>query len=672
MNLSSALDKKKLSLRQEIERLGPVVEALKGARSLEEKAAALGLREVSVEALVKKSLEMIGQAERSLKELCVIEKFYSDMGGILGYHTMMLGQLLANDEKEEAGVSYHVPEWTDICEETAGVRALMVEGIRCLPKMAEIYPVGGAADRLRLQDEKTGEFLPAAQMVFGGRTLLESMVVDLSAREYLHYKLFGVQVTTPIAMMTSQEKDNHAHILSICEKRGWFGRTQEAFRFFCQPSVPTMNTEGAWCHKNGEELLLKPGGHGVIWKLARDGEIFSWLSAQGRTKALVRQINNPIAGIDYGLAAFAGIGFAEGKAFGFGSCPRHLKAAEGMNILKRENGKDVLTNVEYCHFQKVAIEESEKFPANTNLLFVDLKAAEEAVEQHPIPGVLVNVKKIRFFNENQELCEEEVVRLESTMQNLADYFSADDTFLSLNKRHKTISAVKREFTLGASLLETPEGCFLDFLKNGRELLTEHCGFTVPEIYEDAQFFIQGPSFLFRYHPSLGPFYSVIGQKIRGGCLQAGAEMELGIAELDMEGVEVEGSLLIRAACPMGHEDAAGKLLYSERSGKCVLKNVTVRNRGIDREVPNVFWKSEIARQEVCLIQIEGDGEFYAENVTFEGSWHLVVPAGMKITAKEKEGGIVLEEEPLHAPTWSWSYTLEDQQRVVIQKKRRAF
>ncbi len=666
MILSSPLDKKKLLLLQEIDRLGPVAEALKGAKSLEGKAALLGLSEVSVEALVKESLRLIGQSERSLKDLCVIEKFYSDMGGILGYHTMMLGQLLVNNEKEEAGVSYHLPEWTDISEETARVRALMLEGIRRLPETAEIYPVGGAADRLRLQDEKTGEFLPAAQLVFGGRTLLESMVVDLSAREYLHYKLFGVQVTTPIAMMTSQEKENHAHILSICEKRGWFGRTQEAFRFFCQPSVPTMNTEGAWCHKNSAELLLKPGGHGVIWKLACDAEIFSWLAAEGRTKALVRQINNPIAGIDYGLAAFAGIGFAEGKAFGFGSCPRHLKAAEGMNILKRENGKDVLTNVEYCHFQKVAIEESEKFPANTNLLFVDLKAAEEAALQHPIPGVLVNVKKIRFFNEKQELCEEEVVRLESTMQNLADYFSADATFLSLNKRHKTISAVKREFTLGASLLETPEGCFLDFLKNGRELLTEHCGFTVPEIHEDAQFFIQGPSFLFRYHPSLGPFYSLIGQKIRGGRLHAGAEMQLEIAELDLEAVDVDGSLVIRAECPMGREDGAGKLRYSERSGKCILKNVKVRNRGIDREVPNVFWKSEIARKEACLIQIEGDGEFYAENVTFEGAWQFAVPAGMKITAREKDGGIVLEEEPLNAPTWSWSYTIQDQHKIVLQ------
>ncbi len=667
MSLSSTHDKKKLSLQREIARLSPIINAIKGCATIEEKVQVLGLSEVSLEALVKESLRLIGQEELSIVDLLVIEKFYSEMGGILGYHSMMLSQMLALDEKESAsGVSYHLPGWVDISTESDEVRALIIEGIRQLPQMAEIYPVGGAADRLRLQDEQTGEFLPAAQLLFGGKTLLESMIADLSAREYVHYKLLGAQVTTPIAMMTSYEKDNHAHILSICEEMGWFGRSKESFRFFCQPSVPTMNREGAWCKKNASELLMKPGGHGVIWKLARDAKIFTWLFSLGRAKALVRQINNPIAGIDYGLSAFTGIGCSSGKAFGFGSCPRHLKAAEGMNILKRENGKEVLTNVEYCHFQKVSIEENEKFPANTNLLFVDLQAADRAAAEHPIPGVLVNVKKIHFYNENHELCEEEVVRLESTMQNLADYFPADETFLSLNKRDKTISAIKREFTLGASLLETPEGCYLDFLRNARELLVEHCGFAVPEIYEDARLFTEGPSFIFRYDPSLGPFYSVIAQKIRCGRLNTGAELQLDIAEIDIQDLDVDGSLLIRAKSPMGHYEGE-RLRYSERSGKCILKNVAVRNEGIDREVPNVFWKSEIARKESCEIQIQGDGEFYAENVTFQGSWCIVVPAGTKVTAKEKDGFIVLEHELINSPSWSWSYATDDQNRILLSR-----
>ncbi len=419
---------------------------------------------------------------------------------------------------------------------------------------------------------------------------------------------------------------------------------------------------------------MKPGGHGVIWKLAREEKIYPWLFSLGKTKALVRQINNPIAGIDYGLSAFVGLGCSADKAFGFSSCPRHLKAAEGMNILKREQGRDVLTNVEYCHFQKISIEEYEKFPANTNLLFVDLQAADRAAAEHPIPGVLVNVKKIHFYNEKRELCEEEVVRLESTMQNLADYFSAEETFMSLNKRHKTISAIKREFSLyhdcgiGASLLETPEGCFLDFLRNARELLTEHCGFTVPEIHEDARLFTEGPSFIFRYHPSLGPFYSVIAQKVRRGRLNWGSEVQLDIAEADIEDLDVKGSLIVRATIPTGHFDEEGTLRYSERSGKCILKNVSVRNQGIDREVPNVFWKSEILRKECCEVQIAGDGEFYAENVTFRGSFCIVVPDGTKVTAIEKESRIVFQQEHLSAPSWSWSYAIDEQHHLILEKR----
>lgn len=42
--------------------------------------------------------------------------------------------------------------------------------------MAEIYPVGGAGDRLGLVDEETGESLPTAVLPYCGRSLLEGLV----------------------------------------------------------------------------------------------------------------------------------------------------------------------------------------------------------------------------------------------------------------------------------------------------------------------------------------------------------------------------------------------------------------------------------------------------------------------------------------------------------------
>ncbi len=647
------------ALHKELERLSPIVAALKSAKTLEAKAKVLGISEPTLEAIVKASLRLINQEEKSLNDLLAVEQFYSEMGGIVGYHSLMLDNLLSLDKKEEsAGISYRLPPWTDITEETPEVRSLIVEGLRHLPEMAEIYPAGGAADRLRLQDEKTGEFLPGAQLMFKGKTLLASLIDDVSAREYLYYKLFGKQVTTPLALMTSLEKNNHSRLLGICEENGWFGRPRDSFRFFCQPMVPTMNAQGKWLSTGASQLFMKPGGHGVIWKLARDEKVFDWLYSLGRTKTLVRQINNPIAGVDYGLLAFSGAGWRSGKAFGFGCCPRLPNAAEGMDVIKKQGGKEVLTNIEYCHFQKVTVKDGEKFPANTNLLFADLKAVEEVVSNTPIPGVLINLKKTQIIDENNQAREEEVARLESTMQNLGDYIPADNSFVTLQKRHKTIAAIKRRYKPGASLLETPEGSFLDVLKNGRELLTERCHFEVPPLNET-------PSFIFLYHPSLGPLYSVISQKLRGGRLAEGAELQITLAELNAEELDVEGSLLIHAESPMGHTDPTGKVVYSKQTGKCTLKNVKVRNQGIDPSAPNLLWKNEIARKEACEIRIEGDGEFYAENLTLSGPVHVVVYAGSKVTAKEKEGRVEFITEPLHSPSWCWRYSLDAENRISL-------
>ncbi len=140
---------------------------------------------------------------------------------------------------------------------------------------------------------------------------------------------------------------------------------------------------------------LKPGGHGVIWKLAREEGVFDWLLAWGRKKALVRQINNPVANTDHGLFAFTGIGCFQDKAFGFASCPRQVRAAEGINILvekEEENGYGyVLTNIEYCDFKRLGIADKPAepgssyslFPSNTNILFADLSAVLAAVRKMP-------------------------------------------------------------------------------------------------------------------------------------------------------------------------------------------------------------------------------------------------------------------------------------------------
>ncbi|MBS0616114.1 MAG: UTP--glucose-1-phosphate uridylyltransferase [Verrucomicrobia bacterium] len=648
-----------------------------------------------------KSLVALGQADRLFERpyagkemidlldlLIPVERFYADIGGLVGYHAHMLRLISSSTSKKETS-KYLPPQGIDITEENDFVRRMILEGIRSLPLMAELYPLGGAADRLRLHDERTGRPLPAACLPFLGKTLLENIIADLQSREYLYYKLFHAQVTTPIAIMTSMEKENHAHIVSIFEEHEWFGRSKEYFRLFVQPLVPTLNKQGQWCLQGPAQPLLKPGGHGVIWKLAREEGVFDWLFSLGRKKTLVRQINNPVANTDYGLFAFTGIGCAQDKAFGFASCPRQVRAAEGINILveKQQEGSYsyALTNIEYCDFKRLGIADQPSkpgssyslFPSNTNILFADLSAILTAVEKCPIPGILVNLKKLTYRTENGEKREEEIARLESTMQNIADFFteslphrlSPDDahtlsSYLTYNLRRKTIATAKREFTLGSSLLETPEGCFLEILHNAKELL-QRCGFIVPEDADPTMFFHSGPSHIFLYHPALGPLYSIIAQKLRGGRLSSGSELQLGIAEVDIENLDIEGSLRIQADNIMGHFDK-NTLTYSERCGRATLKNVRIRNRGIDLEMPNVYWKNEIARLETCQIILRGMSEFYAENVTLSGDHFIEVEDGIRLIAKEVNGEVVFEREAISEPTWHWEYSADSSDHILLQ------
>lgn len=655
-------------------------------------------------AYLVRALEALGQAERLLgkgfrKEeviplldsIAIVEKFYASIGGIVGYQYRML-QLLSTDPKGEHASStrYYPPEGIDIAEETKEVRGFVWQGLEHMGVLAEIYPVGGAADRLGLRDERTGAPLPAAKLPFLGKTLLEGLMGDLQAREYLYYKLFGKEMITPVALMTSAEKDNYQHILAICEELNWFGRPRNSFRLFCQPLVPTVNKQGEWCLQKEGQLLLKPGGHGVIWRLALEEGIFEWFAAQGRTKALVRQINNPVAGTDYGLLAFTGVGIAENKVFGFASCPRQVRASEGINVLverQKESGYEyTLTNIEYCDFKRFGIVDQpampgsaySKFSSNTNILFADLKAVAEAAERCPIPGTLVNLKKTAYTGIEGEKKEEEIARLESMMQNIADFFTDEfhlplqkgerrelKTYLTYNTRLKTISTAKRAFSLGASLLETPEGCYLDILRNSQDLL-RRCGFKTPDVNDLPSFSAQGPSFIFLYHPGLGPLYSVIAQKLRKGNLQEQSELQLQIADIDLENLTLQGSLQVQAEAVLGHL-SGGLLSYSPRCGKCTLKNVSVRNRGIDVEMPNVYWKNEIARQESCHIILRGFSEFYAENVTLTGDHFIEVEDGFRVEARQEGTEVVFIRTPLEK-SWTWRYSRGEDNRIVLEKE----
>lgn len=620
-----------------------------------------------------------------------LEAFFSEIGGIIGYQILALDLLEHRnfDSSRDVQQTFYPPQGFDVTKPSKELDDVIALGICSQDKLAEIYPVGGAADRLNLHDEQTHMDLPAAKLEFLGKTLLEGIIRDLQAREYLFYKVTRRQVQTPIALMTSEEKSNDRYIREIFKQQRYFYRNRKNFKFFVQPLVPTFTDDGLWCLKDDHNLLTKPGGHGVIWKLAKEQGVLDWLKAQNKQKVLLRQINNPIAGVDLGLLALVGLGFKSKKCFGFASCLRRVQTSEGINILKErqtEKGYNiVLSNIEYCDFKKFNIldepkEESDKysvFPSNTNILFADIHSTEEAVKRCPFPGSLVNFKEMEHFKDSIHV-KGNVARVELLMQNIADGFekcfekSAKENpnpdvraFMTFNKRHKTISPTKKQFVPGAGLVETAMGCFYDYLVNIYDLFVNYCEFDMPDLSGEEDFLKDGLDFLVVYHPGLGPLYSIISQKIRKGCLLRGSELQLEIAELDIENLHLDGSLCIKADQILGHIEN-DELVYSERVGCCILKNVTVKNLGLDHYKDNVFWKNKIYRSESLSIHLEGSSMFIAEDVNFVGQYDIRVKHGTCLIAKMIDNQVEFEEKTLEEGC-AWNYEKGLESKILLSK-----
>lgn len=674
----------------------PVVKTLIESLPIEQKSAIAAVVALGQGSIVFDQVDKTDHVGEKLKELFAtleeVDGFYDMIGGIVGYHYTVLkfiAESKKHSHKEFIPAHYLKPEGLDLREDCAEVRQAIRSGIEKMDLLAEIYPVGGAGDRLDLKHDETKEALPAAALQFKGRTLLEGLIRDLQGREYLNYKLTGEQLTIPIAMMTSHEKNNQQHIIKIFESKKWFGRPKDSYFFFIQPLVPVITVLGTWAMDAPLKLKLKPGGHGVIWKLARDKGVFKWLEEKKKTKALIRQINNPAAGVDHGLVSFSGVGLMTNKDFGFASCPRLLNTAEGVDILV-ETKKDGqyhyrLTNIEYTQFAERGILDApteaggqfSMYPANTNILFADLKTIGKSMSECPIPGMMINMKNtVSVLDHEGHLHQVKSGRLESMMQNIADHietvldhpirqkdYGKLRTYLTYNDRRKTISVTKNSYSPEKSLVETPEGCFYEMMINDHQLLSE-CGIKVPTLQNEQEYLCNGPRFILDYHPALGPFWSVIKQKIRGGKISENTELRLEIAELEMINVEIQGSLLIEAENVMGSD--SGIIQYNNATGKCRLENVKIENLGMDRNAKNIYWKNKITRKEFCKIAIQGNGEFVARNITLKGYQLIEVPAGYRITAFEDNGKIAFKTEKISDPSWSWEYSFDENNAITLR------
>ncbi|KAM0888165.1 hypothetical protein ACQ4PT_028518 [Festuca glaucescens] len=641
-----------------------------------------------------------------LKFLGDIEEFYDCIGGIIGYQITALELISASKSKDskywhsqDKFIGFHVPTGVNLLEDTEYASQAALWGIEGLPELGEIYPIGGAGDRLGLVDSDTGESLPAALLPYCGRSLLEGLMRDLQAREFLHFKIFGKQCITPVAIMTSSVKNNHEHIVAICERLEWFGRGRENFRLFEQPLVPVVNAEdGDWLI--GKSLLPvgKPGGHGAIWKLACDRGVFEWLYRHGRKGATVRQVSNVVAATDLTLMALAGIGMRHNKKLGFASCERRPGATEGVNVLIEKQNLDGLwaygiTCIEYTEFERYGISEptatngslQASYPANTNIMYVDLQAVEEVGSRRNascLPGMVMNLKKaISYVDHLGFECSAAGGRLECTMQNIADNFmntysyrcskaieSELDTFIVYNERKKVTSSAKRKLKPeDRSLHQTPEGSLLDIMRNAHDLLSS-CSIEVPKVKDNNEYLCSELPFLIFLHPALGPFWDIIKQKFVGGSISKGSELQIEVAEFVWKDVELDGSLIILADNIMGStkRNTHGEqiLHYGARCGRCKLQSVKIVNDGISWDSPsNVYWKHDVERSESLKIILHGNAEFEAKDVLLKGNYMFEVPDGHRMRIIQDGSGFAVKLDPISkemmdSGSWYWEYMVD--------------
>lgn len=605
--------------------------------------------------------------------LIEVERFYKSLGGIVGYHVTILKKLKEKDSKEHRAKTYTRAPGVDLTNKTPYLKNALLKGIETLPFLAMIYPIGGLGVRLSLRTEE-GLPLPAAMLPFSGKTLLEGLVRDAQALEYLYYKLFSKPIQIPILMMTSKEEQNHHHIQELLRQSQWFGRPKGSFFVFPQISVPVVTEEGNWSLKEPGIINLQPGGHGALWRMAENSGALEWLQEQGKKVILIRQINNPIAGLDSSLLEFLGIGQLEKKSFGFVSCERLVHAAEGILLLLHDETGITLSNIEYTDFAQHNIQDVPNvggfslYPANTNVLYVDLERILPLIEKHPLPGLVLNMKTyVPYIDEEGNVKKALGGRLESMMQNISDAIICNDeanldVFLTYNERKKTISVTKKSYEKGESLLETPEGAFYDLLYNAHDLLANYCNFQLPPFCSHEEYLEHGPNLIFQYHPALGPLYEVIAYKLRDGRIEAGSELHLEIADVSIDNLTLRGSLLIEAEQVFGFKESLQWTCSHSKTGKCVLKNVSINNLGINRESTSCYWKHSIHRDEKLAIYLQGSAEFYAENITFQGNYEIFVPDNERwIAYYDENQEIAFVKEIIEESSPLWEYRLENDQ-----------
>ena len=169
----------------------------------------------------------------------------------------------------------------------------------------------------------------------------------------------------------------------------------------------------------------------------------------------------------------------------------------------------------------------------------------------------------------------------------------------------------------------------------------------------------------------------------------GSELVLEIAEVSIANLTLDGSLIVKAENPIGHQkvtgnlrseengstaDSRSELQFSKDIGRIELDNATIENAGIDwSHHENVYWKHKVFRKASCTINLHGRSEFAAKDITISGHHVFDVPDGHRLELlpdpSRKTGFIERVTKLPYPSTWEWNYAFKRQHVVLSYVKK---
>ena len=77
-------------------------------------------------------------------------------------------------------------------------------------------------------------------------------------------------------------------------------------------------------------------------------------------------------------------------------------------------------------------------------------------------------------------------------------------------------------------------------------------------------------------------------------------------------------------------------------------------------------RNQIFRHEALRIVLQGNAEFYAENVTITGDRFIEVPDGCRLVVTEEAGELKFDRQTIRRPTWQWNYSFNHEGRILLE------